>query len=170
MSCSNYQGSKIMQTIKVKPVRVLGTCPAGLTPVDEFQVEDMRLENPHGSRLCFMAVGQMPVGQGIWQLQAEERFFSHFTCPGCTSQLEQENRVVFLLGHADKWKLCCLISDYLALAKRVAEPVSACRAREAAMRCQEHGDFLQAEQQMETALRELERLERLGGPIATAYG
>jgi hypothetical protein len=146
-----------MQTIKVKPVQIIGVCPAGLRPEDEFQIAGMRLENPNGSRICFLALSQIPIGQGIWQLQSEERFFSHVSCPSCTSRLDQENRVTFLLGHADKWELCQLISEYLVLSKNQGESVPAQLAKEEAIAFQNKGDYLRAARQMKVALRELKR-------------
>ena len=149
-----------MQTIKIKPVQIIGTCPAALGPEDEFQIEAMRLENPDGSRICFLAISQLPLGQGIWQLQSDERIFSHVSCPGCTVRSDQENRVTFLLGHADKWKLCQLISEYLILSKSQGESVAAQQAKEAAIAFQNQGDYFQAAQQMEVALGELKRSAR----------
>jgi len=144
-----------MNAIKVRPVQVVGDCPAALTSEDEFQIDGLRLENPTGSRLCFLALSQFSYGQGIWQLQAGESFFSHVSCPGCTLRPDQENRVVFLLGHADKWVLCQLISEYLALCRLQAEPDAARQAREEAIRCQDRGEYSEAAQRMETALHAL---------------
>jgi hypothetical protein len=144
-----------MKTVIIRPVQIIGNCPIGLTLEDEFQIEGTRLLNPKGSKLCFLALGQIPIGQGIWQLQSEERFFSHVSCPGCILHGAQENRVVFLLGHADKWMLCQLISEYLALSKRYGEPETARQAKEEAIFYQNLGDYSEARQKMEIALREL---------------
>ena len=143
--------------IKIKPVQIIGVCPAGLRPEDEFQIEGMRLENPNGSKICFLGISQIPIGQGIWQLQSEERFFSHVSCPSCTTCPDQENRVTFLLGHADKWKLCQLISEYIILSKITVESVSAWQSKEKAITYQDQGDYFQAAQQMEIALIELKQ-------------
>jgi hypothetical protein len=150
-----------MKTIKIKPVQVIGNCPVGLTLADEFLIEGLRLENPNESRICFLSISQLPIGQGIWQLQSEERFFSHVSCPGCTLHPDQENRVVFLLGHADKWKLCQLISEYLALSKQYGESDIARQAKEAAILYQNRGQYLQATHQMEMALQELKQTAHL---------
>jgi hypothetical protein len=149
-----------MKTINIKPIQILGICPAGLMLEDEFQIDGMRLENPNGSKICFLALSQIPIGQGIWQLQSEERFFSHVSCPSCTLRPDQENRVTFLLGHTDKWKLCQLISEYLILSKLHGESVAARQAKEEAIAYQNQGDYLQASQQMENALEELKRSAR----------
>jgi hypothetical protein len=42
-----------MERIVVKPVQVIGTCPAGLTLEDGFQIEGMRLWNDRGSTIRF---------------------------------------------------------------------------------------------------------------------
>ena len=146
-----------MKIINIKPVQIIGNCPAGLTLEDEFQIDGMRLKNPNASKICVLALSQIPLGQGIWQLQSEERFFSHISCPSCTLRPDQENRVTFLLGHMDKWKLCQLISEYLTLSKQHKESVTARQAKEEAILCQNRGEYLQATQQMETALLELKR-------------
>lgn len=144
-----------MRIINVKPAEILGTCPAGLKLTDEFQLTGMRLENSNNSTICFLAVSQIPIGQGIWQVQSEERFFSHVTCPGCTSSPERENRVVFLLGHADKWQLCQAISEYLSLRKKHGEPESAVKLRNVAIEQQNHGQYSAAADTMKTAVEEL---------------
>lgn len=146
-----------MKTVRVKPVQIIGYCPAGLTLDDEFQIAGLRLKNRKGSRLCLLALSQITIGQGIWQLQSEARFFSHISCPGCTSRLEQENRVVFLLGHADKWRLCRMISEYLRLCKPAGEPEAARRAKEEAIRHQDRGEYREAAQKMGLALLALQQ-------------
>lgn len=155
MSCSASLGQSTVNTIKVKPVQVIGNCPIGLNEEDAFQIDGLRLVNPKGSSLCFLALSQFPIGQGIWQLQSGGRFFSHVSCPGCTLQPDQENRVVFLLGHGDKWPLCQLISQYLTLSQYQAEPDAAHQAKEEAMRLQDRGQYTQATRKMEMAVRAL---------------
>lgn len=141
-----------MKRIIVKPTEIIGQCPLGLTATDEFQIAGMRLENLADSNLCFLAISQLPVGQGVWQLQNEERFFSHISCPGCSPDLDHENRVVFLLGHADKWNLCRLISTYLRFSKTRTEPEAALKLKETAIQQQNQGDYAAAAQTMQAAL------------------
>ncbi len=143
-----------MNTIKIKPVEIIGACPISLTFQDEFQIEGMRLKNPRGSRICFALIGQLPIS--TWQLQCGSRFFAHVSCPGCTTDLEDENRVVFLLGHADKWSLAQTISEYLRLSKLHGEPENALALKNAAIEYQNLGEFQQAERKMEAALRALQ--------------
>lgn len=146
-----------METINVKPVQIIGSCPAHLTLDDSFRIQDMKLDNPWDSNICFLAISQLPIGQGIWQLQSEERFFSHVSCPGCTVQLDRENRVVFLLGHANKWKLCQLISEYLRVCRRHGESEAARLRKEKAIKHQNQGEYLEAAQEMKVALRKLKQ-------------
>lgn len=148
-----------MDRIVVSPVQIIGACPAGLTPEDGFQIEGMKLLNERGRTLCFLALGQLPIGQGVWQLQGGERFFSHFSCPGCTVDLAQENRVVFLLSHEDKWELSQTISEYLRLCKRHGEPEAARRLKEEAIRHQNLGEYAEATQKIKAALKELKSSE-----------
>jgi hypothetical protein len=144
-----------MRIINVKPVEIVGACPAGLKLTDEFQIAGMRLENPGNSTLCLLAVSQIPIGQGIWQLQTGEGFFSHVTCPGCIRGPERENRVVLLLGHADKWQLCQAISRYLSLRQKYGEPESAVKLRNVAIGQQNRGDYSAATETMKAAVEEL---------------
>lgn len=153
-----------MRTINAKPVQIIGSCPANLTSSDEFQIDGTKLENPGGSTICFLAISQIPIGQGIWQLQSEERFFSHVSCPGCITRLDQENRVVFLLGHSDKWRLCQVISEYLGLCKQYEEPEAARQVKEEAIQHQSRGEYSAAMQKMELALQELKRSLRVADP------
>jgi len=144
-----------MIPINVRPVQIIGSCPAGLTYQDEFQLVGLRLENRADSRLCFLAISQIPIGQGIWQLQSNKRFFSHVSCPSCTVRFDQERRVIFLLGHADKWALCQHIAEYMAQNQGQAEPDAARQAREEAIHLQKRGAYAEATHHMEIALRAL---------------
>lgn len=142
-----------METINIGPVEIIGGCPAGLTPGDEFQIEGMRLQNPKQNNVCFLALSHFPIM--IWQLQSESRFFSHASCPGCISRLDRENRVVFLLGHADKWGLCQLVSEYLRLCRQHEETDAAGRLKAEAIELQNQGEFANAARKMEAAVEEM---------------
>jgi hypothetical protein len=155
MCCSGYVRRKATRIINVKPVEIVGTCPAGLKLTDQFQIAGMRLSNPGNSTICFLAISQIPIGQGIWQVQSEERFFSHVTCPGCISGLGRENRVVFLLGHADKWELCQAISEYISLRKRYGESEPAAKLRDLAIEQQSRGEYSAATDTVKAAIEEL---------------
>lgn len=113
----------------------------------------MNLDKPRGRRLCFLAIGHFP--PSVWQLQGERRFFAHVSCPGCTSNMQEENRVVFLLGHSDKWPLCEAISEYLRLSRRVGETEVAAQLKAEAIGHQQAQDFVAAERKMRLALRAL---------------
>jgi hypothetical protein len=144
-----------MKRVRIKAVEVIGRCPADLTPEDQFEIAGMRLENPGGSGLCFLALSHVPIS--LWQLQSEARFFAHATCPGCITRREEENRVTFLLGHADKWELCRRISAYLTLSRQGEEPERARRLKEAAIEHQERGEWGEATERMGAALKAFER-------------
>lgn len=139
-----------MNRIRVQPVEIIGTCPAGLSSADEFEIDGMNLIPASGGKLCFLAFGHLP--PGTWQLQSGSRFFAHVSCPGCTTELEHENRVIFLLGHADKWELCRVISAYRRQLRERDEPEAALRLRQEAMQAQSAGDFGRALEKMKLAL------------------
>lgn len=144
-----------MPKINIKPVEILGDCPADLQFEDVVHIEGMNLNNPRGKNICFLALTHFPIM--IWQLQSEERFFSHASCPGCISQLDQENRVVFLLGHADKWDLCQLISKYLRLCKEHEETQPASTLKTEAIELQNQGKFAEAALKMKKAVEIMQR-------------
>ena len=148
-----------MKTISVKPVHIMGRCPANLTPDDAFEIEGMCLRNSRGSQICFLALSHFPMS--IWQLQNESRFFSHVSCPGCISKPDEENRVIFLMGHKDKWELCQTISEYLAFCKRYVESDTAKLLKEEAIRLQNRGEYSEATQRMRVALQEMKRVADL---------
>jgi hypothetical protein len=166
-----------MKTINVRPVELIGNCRAHLTPDDEFQIQGMKLENPRQSNLCFLALSHFP--PIVSQLQRGKCFFAHVACPDCLARLEQENRVVFLLGHADKWTLCQAISEYRRLETRFLEetgsltqgrplaglvrplggkePEISGQLRIAAIQDLKQGEYGKATQKMLAALEELKR-------------
>ena len=60
-----------MKPVNVKPVQIVGDCPIGLAPGDDFQVDGLMLKNPEGNKVCILAISQLTIGQGIWQLQSD---------------------------------------------------------------------------------------------------
>jgi hypothetical protein len=143
-----------MIRINIRPVEIIGECPAGLSLEDEFWIEGLRVENPKGSNLCFLALSHIPLM--VWQLQSGSRFFAHASCPGCITRLDRENRVVFLLGHSDKWELCKVISEYRRLCRERGESERARQLRSEAMEYQNRGEYDKALEKMRAALRDLE--------------
>ena len=145
-----------MQTIKIKPVEIIGACRAGLTTKDEFQITGMRLENPQQSNICLLALSFLP--PTVTQLQRENRCFAHISCPDCVSNLEQEHRVTFLLGHADKWEYCQLVSEYQGLCDECTdEPELAKQFRQEANHYLDLGIYALATEKMQDALNTLQR-------------
>lgn len=145
-----------MQKISIKPVDIIGTCPISLGLNDLIQIEEMKVLNPDQNNICFLAICQFP--PMIWQLQAGKRIFSHSSCPGCSSSLKNENRVIFLLGHVDKWNLCLSISRYLRLIKQQGEPDKAKRLKLEAIEYQNSNDFDLALKRMNEAIKIIESL------------
>ncbi len=144
--------------LRAEAVEVLGVCPAGLSVGEEFPVggagADGLTVTPGAVRpVCVWAAGAF--APTVWQLRAGSRFFGHASCPGCTIDPAHENRVVFLLGHADKWDLCRLISEYLRLRRDHGEPPSAAALSTRAMAHQEGGDFAAAAEAMRQAVEAL---------------
>lgn len=145
-----------MKTIKIKPIEIIGGCRAGITTDDEFQINGMRVENPRQSNICLLALSLLP--PTVTQLQRENRCFAHISCPDCVSSLKQENCVTFLLGHADKWELCQLTSEYHQLwGECNDEPVQARQLRQEATHHQQSGEYTLATEKMKTALGILQR-------------
>jgi hypothetical protein len=146
-----------MKTIKVKPVEIIGNCRANLTLADEYQIKGMNLVNPRQSNLCFMALSNLP--PIIALLQSEDYFFAHCFCPDCLARLDCENRVIFLLGHADKWELCQAISEYRRLCRQYGEESELARElEELALEYQKRGEYVQAVKIMAEAVAELKRV------------
>lgn len=142
-----------MTAIKIKPVEIIGHCRANLTRDDEFQVEGTNLVNPGQSNVCVGALSHLP--PAISTLQRGEKFFAHARCQNCTG-LGQENRVVFLLGHADKWELCERMSEYSRLCAEYGESAVARQLKAEAAELQSQGEYAAALRSMEAALQELQ--------------
>lgn len=141
------------QIINIKPVEIIGNCPAQLRLSDLIQIEDLKIINSQNCGLCFLALNHIPIL--IWKLQSNLSFFAHSSCPGCTLSLQAENRVIFLLGHRDKWDLCQYISEYRRLGRMYGESTDAKSLKEIAIQLQSKGQYLEATLQMEVALKEL---------------
>ena len=93
----------------VGPSRIFGKCPAGHQIDDEFIIEGTTVQTVKGP-ICYVAMSAF-TGQ-IAQIQRRERVTSHLSCPGCCSDIKQENRVVFVLGSENSWKLSKKFSEY----------------------------------------------------------
>jgi len=155
MSSSNCPLRKMSQIINIKPVEIIGNCPAQLRLTDLFQFEDLKILNPQNISLCFLAISNFPIV--IWKLQSNQSFFAHSSCPGCTLSLKKEKRVIFLLGQSDKWDLCLNISEYRRLSKIYRESRTAKSLKETAIQLQSKGQYSEATTQMEAALQELQK-------------
>lgn len=140
-----------MTAIKIKPVEIIGHCRANLTLDDECLVEGSNLLNPRQSNLCIGALSHLP--PAISSLQ-KQRFIAHVRCQNCT-ELGQENCVVFLLGHVDKWELCECLSAYSRLCAEHGESAVARQLKLEAAQHQNRGEYAEALQKIGAALEEL---------------
>lgn len=141
-----------LNTIKVKPVEITGHCRAGLTLDDEFLVDGSNLLNPRDSKMCIGALSHLP--PVVSTLQQGKQMFAHARCQNCTG-VGQENRVVFLLGRADKWDLCASMSEYGRLCIQCGESAVARQLKVEATELQRRGDYTGALKKMEAALEEI---------------
>jgi uncharacterized repeat protein (TIGR04076 family) len=151
----------MVKAIKVKPVEVTGHCRAGLTLDDEFLIDGSNLLNPRQSNICIGALSHLP--PVVSALQEGKQLHAHARCQSCTG-VGQENRVVFLLGHADAWELCVCLSEYSRLCTEgglrqaqdaSGEPLVARQLKVEATELQRRGDYTGALHKMEAALEEM---------------
>ena len=139
-----------MTIIKIKPIRVTGQCRANLTLNDEVQIRGVNVENPGQNRMCYNAFSHF--APTIATLQRGKQFSAVMTCPDCILQEQNGACVDFLLGHADKWKLCEAMAEYRQLCEHCLEPELARRLRTAATQNQQCGEFAAATNKMEAAV------------------
>jgi len=119
-----------MKPIRVKPVEIIGSCPINITKKDEFVIEGLQIKNPNRNKLCFLAISHLYYG--IWGIQGNQVLINHTSCPGCITEIEEENRVSFRLGYKEHWELGKIITNYYSLLKNYSEPENAKKLRLAA--------------------------------------
>lgn len=146
-------GGLTAPAIRVKPVEISGCCRAGLSLDDDFLIDGSNLLNPRHSQMCIGALSHLP--PVVATLQQGAQLFAHARCQNCTG-VAQENRVVFLLGRADRWELCECMSEYGRLCAEHGEPAVARRLKAEATELNRHGDYAGALQKIEGALDELQ--------------
>jgi hypothetical protein len=143
-----------MQTIRVKPIEIIGTCPAGLELTSEFDIEGMNIRNYKQSELCFESFCHL--AGNIWWLRSGKKFFIHVSCPGCIADMANENRVVFLLGRPDKWELGEVFTEYWKLRRKHGEPEEAKQLRLEAEELEREGNrYSEVLQKLRAALEVL---------------
>lgn len=76
---------------------------------DQLVIDETVVYSVRGP-LCYIALSAFT--QQVTEIRRRERVTSHISCPGCSSNLDQENRVVFVLGNEDAWNLSKKFSAY----------------------------------------------------------
>lgn len=122
-----------MKAIRVKPIEIIGECPLGISFKDEFIIENLGIKNPKKSKLCFLAISHLYYG--IWGIQNNQVLVNHSSCPGCTNDLESENRISFLIAFPENWKLGEKITKYYEIIQQIDEPEDARKLRLKAEAC-----------------------------------
>jgi uncharacterized repeat protein (TIGR04076 family) len=133
------------------PSRISGTCPAGHQMGDEIVIEGMAVRALKGP-LCYVALSAFTCQ--VTQIK-RGRATNHLSCPGCGSEPDQENRVVFVLSSEEAWSLSKKYSAYnwARIDGRATE-----RSESHCSRCwtfTQAGDYVQAEREIEQAIASL---------------
>jgi hypothetical protein len=76
---------------------------------DEFILDGAMVQAIKGP-LCYVALSAFT--DQVTQIQRRERVTSHLSCPGCSFNTDQDNRVVFVIGSEDAWSLSKKFSAY----------------------------------------------------------
>lgn len=149
-------GGKVLAT----PSRILGTCPAGHQIGDELVIEGMTVRAVKGP-LCYVALSAFTCQ--VTQIK-RGRATNHVSCPGCTSDTGQANRVVFVLSSEAAWDLSRKYSAYnwARIDGRATE-----RSEYHCSRCWTHtqaGQYAEAEHEIEQAIASLSEEEDRADP------
>jgi len=95
--------------VRAGPSRIFGKCPAGHQIGDELTITGTILRALKGP-ICYVAMSAFT--DQVTQIQRRERVTSHLSCPSCSFDSDQDNRVVFVLGSEDTWSLSKKYSEY----------------------------------------------------------
>ncbi len=95
--------------VLASPSRIFGECPAGHRVGDEIEIDGVNVRALNGP-ICYVALSAFT--DQVTQIKRRERVTSHISCPGCSSDLAREQRVVFVLGSEDAWTLSKKFSVY----------------------------------------------------------
>jgi uncharacterized repeat protein (TIGR04076 family) len=134
------------------PSRILGACPVGHQVGDEIVIEGMAVRAVKGP-ICYVALSAFTCQ--VTQIK-RGRATNHLSCPGCWSDSDQENRVVFVLSSEEAWSLSQKYSAYnwARIDGRATE-----RSEYHCGRCwtfTQAGDYAQAEREIEQAIQSLD--------------
>ena len=130
------------------PSRIWGACPAGHQIGDEIAIEGMAVRAVKGP-LCYAALSAF-TGQ-VTQIK-RGRATNHLSCPGCVSEPDQENRVVFVLSSEEARDLSIKYSAYNWAridGRATAESEEHCSQSWTFTKA---GDYARAEQEIEQAI------------------
>ena len=96
--------------VTIKPIEILGTCPAGIGLDDETTISGMNvLTQPHQA-VCFNLITQYT--QAIWAIKKGWQNYFHASCPGCIKDLDNENRVICLIHDKERPEMGKLFTEY----------------------------------------------------------
>jgi uncharacterized repeat protein (TIGR04076 family) len=95
--------------VRIGPSRIFGACPAGYRISDEFIIDGTNVSVVKGP-ICYVALSAFTAQ--VTQIQREQRATSHLSCPGCSFDSKQDNRVIFVLGSEEAWNLSRKFSKY----------------------------------------------------------
>lgn len=139
--------------VLASPSRIFGECPAGHQVGDEFILEGT-IVRPVKGPLCYVALSAFT--DQVTQIRRRERVTSHLSCPGCSFDSDQENRVVFVLGSEDAWGLSKKFSAYnwARLDGRATE--MSARYCDLSWQHTQAGNYAEAERAMEQAIEHLQ--------------
>jgi hypothetical protein len=133
------------------PSRILGTCPAGHQLGDDIVIEGMAVRAVKGP-LCYVALSAFTCQ--VTQI-VRGRATNHLSCPGCSSDVGQHSRVIFVLSSEEAWSLSRKYSAYnwARIDGRATE-----RSEVHCDRCWAYtqaGDYAQAEREIDQAMAAL---------------
>ena len=119
---------------------------------DQLVIDETVVYSVRGP-LCYIALSAFT--QQVTEIRRRERVTSHISCPGCSSNLDQENRVVFVLGNEDAWNLSKKFSAYnwARLDGRATE--SSARYCNQSWELTQAGRYAEAERAIEEATKHL---------------
>jgi len=138
--------------VRVAPSRIFGRCPAGYKVDNEFIIDETIVQAVKGP-ICYVALSAFT--NQVTQIQRRERTTSHLSCPGCSLNSDQENRVVFVLSREDAWGLSKKYSEYNWGRLDGRETKTSARYCDLCWKLTQEGNYVEAEQAIEQAIRHL---------------
>lgn len=138
--------------VRVGPSRIFGKCPAGYQMGDEFFIDGTVVQAVKGP-ICYVALSAFT--SQVTQIKKRGRVTSHLSCPSCSFNADQENRVVFVLGSEDAWGLSKKYSEYNWGKLDGRETETSARYCDLCWRLVQEGNYIEAERAIEQAIRHL---------------